>query len=127
MAVRTALCVWTWVLKSAHFSTMVAGYRSLIGAGYTLLLDLGCLHGLTPAKLQQAAATITDVAEPGARLLMFAFAPGRRGPAPRGIDPAQLPALFPRWDLAFSRPASEITLRGPMRNANPSWHQLVKR
>src|SRR5713101_10175014 len=32
MAVRTALCVWTWVLKSADFKTMVAGDRSLITA-----------------------------------------------------------------------------------------------
>src|SRR5260370_33481399 len=32
MAVRTALCVWTWVLKSADLKTMVAGDRSLITA-----------------------------------------------------------------------------------------------
>jgi hypothetical protein len=60
-------------------------------------------------------------------LLMFAFAPGRRGPAPRGIDPAQIRALFPQWDLDFSRPATEIKLRGPVRNASPSWYQLVRR
>jgi hypothetical protein len=58
---------------------------------------------------------------------MFAFAPGRRGPAPRGIDPAQIPALFPQWDLDFSRPATEVELRGPMRNASPSWYQLIRR
>ena len=98
-----------------------------LGASYTLLLDGGCLHGLTPAQLQRAAATISDVAKPGATLVMFAFAPGRRGPAPHGIDPAQLPALFPQWDVAFSRPATDVTLRGPIRHANPSWHQLVRR
>ncbi len=58
---------------------------------------------------------------------MFAFAAGRHGPAPRGIDPARMPAFFPQWDLTFSRPASEVLLRGPMRNARPSWHQLVRR
>jgi hypothetical protein len=58
---------------------------------------------------------------------MFAFAPGRRGPAPHGLDPAQITARFPEWDLTFSRPATDVVLRGPMRNANPSWHQLVKR
>jgi len=99
---------------------------SAIGAGYTLLLDVGCLHGLPDRSLQRAVATITDAAKPGAILLMLAFAPGRRGPAPRGIDPARIPALFPQWDLAFSRPASEITLSGPMRNAKPAWHQLVR-
>jgi SAM-dependent methyltransferase len=99
-----------------------------VGGNYTLLLDGGCLHGLAPAQLRHATATITDAAKPGAVLLMFAFAPGRRGPAPRGIDPAEVPALFPQWDLEFSRPATEIELRGPLRgNASPSWYQLVRR
>jgi SAM-dependent methyltransferase len=99
-----------------------------VGGNYTLLLDGGCLHGLAPAQLRHATATITDAAKPGAVLLMFAFAPGRRGPAPRGIDPAEVPALFPQWDLDFSRPATEIELRGPLRgNASPSWYQLVRR
>jgi SAM-dependent methyltransferase len=97
-----------------------------IGAGYTLLLDGGCLHGLPDRALRQAITTLTDAAKPGATLLMFAFDPGRRGPGPRGIDPARVPALFPRWDLTFSRPASEITLTGPMRKASPSWYQLVR-
>jgi hypothetical protein len=98
-----------------------------LGAGYSLLLDFGCLHGLPDGSFQRAAATITNAAKPGAVLLMFAFAPGRRGLAPHGIDPARIPALFPQWNLTFSRPASEVPLRGPMRNARPSWHQLVRR
>jgi len=102
-----------------------AGHGEL-GVGYTLLLDGGCLHGLTPAQLGRAAAALTEAAKPGAVLLMLAFAPGRRGPAPRGIDPAQVPALFPGWDLAFSRPVTEMNLSGVARNASPSWHQLVR-
>ena len=92
-----------------------------------MLLDGGCLHGLTPAQRRRAAAAMTGAAEPGATLLIFAFGPGHRGPAPRGIDPAQIPPLFPRWDLAFSRPASEVPLRGAIRHARPSFYQLVKR
>ena len=102
------------------------GTAADLGSGYTLLLDGGCLHGLRDEPLRRAVATITDAAKPGAVLLMFAFAPGRRGPAPRGIDPARLPALFPQWDLTFSRPASEITMNRAMRDANPSWHQFVR-
>ena len=108
----------------ADITTIGAGE---LGASYTLLLDGGCLHGLAPAQLRHAADTVTDTAKAGATLLMFAFAPGRRGPAPRGINPAQIPEFFPQWELAFSRPASEITLSGPLRNARPSWYQLVKR
>jgi len=104
-----------------------AGHGELGGGNYTLLLDGGCLHGLTPAQLQRAAAALTEAAKPGAVLLMFAFAPGRRGPAPRGIGPAQMPALFPGWDLDFSRPATDVKLSGVARNASPAWHQLVRR
>jgi SAM-dependent methyltransferase len=103
-----------------------AGHGEL-GAGYTLLLDGGCLHGLAPAQLQHAAVALTEAAKPGATLLMLAFAPGRRGPAPRGIDPAQVPALFPGWDLDFSRPVTDVKLSGLARSASPSWHQLVRR
>src|SRR6266568_5112476 len=49
-----------------------------LGAGYTLFLDGGCLHGLRDEPLQRAAATLTDAAKPGAVLLMLAFAPRRR-------------------------------------------------
>jgi len=97
-----------------------------LGAGYTLMLDGGCLHGLRDEPLQRAVATITDAAKPGAVLLMLAFAPVRRGPAPRGIDPARLPALFPHWDLTLSRTASEIRVNKAMREANPAWYQLVR-
>ena len=48
-----------------------------LGAGYTLLLDVGCLHGLPDGSLQRAAAAITSAAKPGAVPLMFAFASGR--------------------------------------------------
>jgi len=98
-----------------------------LGHGYALLLDVGCLHGLSQAQLRHVAATLTDAAAPGATLLTFAFAPGRRGPAPRGIDTGELTALFGQWDLTFSRPATEVELRGPVRNASPSWYQLVRR
>jgi SAM-dependent methyltransferase len=97
-----------------------------LGAGYTLLLDIGCLHGLSEESLQRAAATITEVAKPGATLLMLAFRPGHRGPAPRGIDPARIPALFPRWDLTSSRPIHEITPGMQGRTAGPTWYQLTR-
>jgi SAM-dependent methyltransferase len=96
-----------------------------LGAGYSLLLDVGCLHGLPEGSLERAAATITDAAKPGATFLMLAFSP-RRGPGPRGIDPARIPMLFPQWDLTSSRPAGEITPNGPVRNAWATWYQLTR-
>ncbi len=96
-----------------------------LGTGYSLLLDVGCLHGLPDGSLQRSAETITNAAKPGATLLMLAFAP-RRGPGPKGIDPARIPTLFPQWDLTSSRPASEITLNGPVRSAWATWYRLTR-
>lgn len=93
----------------------------------TLLVDLGCFHGLTSAQRQVAADTMTNLAAPGATLLLFAFSPGRRGPAPRGMDESELLTRFAGWELSWARPATDVTLRGPLRNANPSWYQLTKR
>jgi SAM-dependent methyltransferase len=100
----------------------------LIGLGerYSLVLDFGCVHGLTDPQRQRAAATIDTLADPGATLLMFAFQPGRRGPAPRGIDRAELHERFPGWTLSSIAPASDATLPGPLRNAQPTWYQLTK-
>lgn len=112
-------------IRFLHADIAAPGTADL-GAEYSLLLDGGCLHGLSDRSLRQAVATITDAAKPGATLLMFAFAPGRRGPAPRGIDPARIPVLFPQWDLTFSRPAREVMVNKRLRDASPSWHLLTR-
>lgn len=97
-----------------------------LGHDHTLLIDLGCFHGLTAVQRQRAAEAATKAAAPGATLLVFAFSPGRRGPAPRGIDEAELRSRFPGWDLQATWAAADVTLRGPMRNADPYWYRLVK-
>jgi SAM-dependent methyltransferase len=100
-----------------------------LGSGFTLLQDIGCFAELDDAGRRKAAATLTEVAAPGARLLMFAFGEGGgRGPLqPRRLEPPTVRALFSGWDIEFSRPATEIDMKGPMRDAPRTWHQLVKR
>jgi SAM-dependent methyltransferase len=97
-----------------------------LGADYSLLTDIGCLHGLSAGRLASAVATITGAASTGATLLMFAVAPGLRAPLPRGIDPAEISELFGDWKLFSSRPATDVALQGPMRRASPFWHQLER-
>lgn len=98
-----------------------------LGHDLTLLIDLGCFHGLRSTQRQRTADAMTKAAASGATLLLFAFSPGRRGPAPSGLDEAELRSRFSGWDLASARPATDVTLRGPARNAEPFWYQLVKR
>ncbi len=98
-----------------------------IGDGYSLVLDLGCLHNLNRARRDAAGRLITQVALPGATLLMLAFAPGGPKPGPVGIDEADVKAMFPAWDVVLSAPADTLALKGRMAKAKPYFHRLVKR
>jgi SAM-dependent methyltransferase len=98
-----------------------------VGAGFDLLIDMGCLHNLTPSDRPAAGAVLTAVAGPGATLLMMAFATGGPKPGPHGMDAADVKAMFPAWDVVFSRPAVDIALKGRMAAAEAHYHQLVRR
>ena len=82
----------------------VAAVSSLTPHGSCiLLLDAGCFHGWSDEQRHRAAAGMDAVAATGAVLLLFAFTPGRRGPAPRGIAQAVLLECFPTWELNAAR------------------------
>lgn len=103
----------------------IAGTTDL-GRGYSLLLDIGCLHGLNNAQLARAVSNISRAAAPGATLLMFAMAPGAPKPAPAGIEPDDLPNLFPGWKVVASRLAEEIIVHGRLAKARPYVHRLER-
>ena len=93
--------------------------------GYRLFLDAGCFHGLPQSARQAYARGVTTLRSPGAVMLLFAFEPGRRGPAPRGASAEEIASVFgPAWRLVSSEPARDVRLPGPLRNANPAWHRL---
>jgi SAM-dependent methyltransferase len=97
-----------------------------IGSGYSLLLDIGCLHGLTGARLARAVVNLNRAAAPGATLVMFAIAKGAPKPAPVGIDPDEVPRVFRGWTVAASRRAEEIVMHGRLAAARPYVHRLVR-
>lgn len=103
----------------------VAGGTDL-GRNYSLLLDIGCLHGLGEAQLARAVANLTRAAAPGATLVMFAIAKGAPRPAPTGIDPDEVAKTFVGWDLVASRRAKEIVMHGRLAAAQPYVHRLVR-
>ena len=42
------------------------------------------------------------------------------------MDRDELQQRFPGWTLTSATPASDATLPGPLRNAQPTWYQLTK-
>ena len=98
-----------------------------IGDGYDFVVDRGCFHGLDDQGRERCAQGVTAVAAPAAELLMLAFVPGRRGPAPRGISVEQLMRYFGgAWELVSSEPETEAQLPLWLRNAHPTWHRLKR-
>jgi SAM-dependent methyltransferase len=69
-----------------------------VGGGFTLVFDLGCLHGTPHQRRDAYAAGITAAAAPGATFLLFAFAEGAMPGAP-GVSAGRLQALLPGWEL----------------------------
>jgi SAM-dependent methyltransferase len=70
-----------------------------IAGSFQLILDNGCLHGMSDGDRDLYVQEITAAAAPGARLLIVAAPPG--GPVRfLGLDQAGVERLFtPRWTL----------------------------
>lgn len=96
--------------------------------GYSLLYDFGCIHGLPDPARRSAARGLSDLAAPGAMLLIGAFKAGRRMVLPRGMDREDVVALLGEgWELEHAQ--SEVTdnLPPPIRRAQPSLYRLARR
>ena len=99
-----------------------AGVRS----GFRLVWDLGTVHGLTPAQRAAVGREVSAVAAPDATLLMLAWAPGRRGPMPRGASREDIEAAFAGWHVTDDDAVdvSDANVPRPVKKAQPRWYRL---
>ncbi len=70
-----------------------------IGTGFRLVLDTGTFHGLSDAQRAAMGREITAIASDDAVVLLDVFAPGRRGPLPRGAAREAVETAFPQWTI----------------------------
>lgn len=70
-----------------------------IGSGYRLVLDTGTFHGLNREQRLAMGRAVSAVASGDATVLLDCFAPGRRGPLPRGCTRADVEEAFPTWAI----------------------------
>ncbi|MGB2710165.1 MAG: class I SAM-dependent methyltransferase [Conexibacter sp.] len=70
-----------------------------VGAGFRLVLDTGTFHGLADAEREAMGREVSAVCAEDATLLLDCFAPGRRGPLPRGASRADVERAFPAWTV----------------------------
>ena len=86
---------------------------SRLSGTVTLVLDNGCLHGITGRRRGGWARTVGALAAPGCVLLVRAVQRGHRGAGPLGLDPANLASLLGDGWL----PAPALA---------PGWHRYVR-
>jgi SAM-dependent methyltransferase len=99
-----------------------------IGGSFGLVLDRGCFHDLTDDQRDRYARGVSAVTDPGAKLLMFAFQPRRRGLGPRGVTAEELMGHFGQdWELLSSSPDIEVKLPRWFGDIRPTWHRLRRR
>lgn len=70
-----------------------------IGSGFRLVVDTGTFHGLSDAQREAMGREVDAIAADDATVLLDVFAPGRRGPLPRGATRSEVEAAFPGWRI----------------------------
>ena len=88
-----------------------------VGAGFDLIVDNGCLHGMRADDRDAYVREVTAVAAPGARLLLVEFIPGSSFGVP-GIEPDEVQRRFaPDWTPLSSgfEPALDHNGKNPAR------------
>lgn len=94
-----------------------------IGESFSLILDSGCLHGMSDDARDEYVDELGAMAAPQGLLLIFAFTPGGQFGV-RGIDHAEVERRFtPQWTLVSAADEAEMT-RNPR---HPARHYLLKR
>jgi SAM-dependent methyltransferase len=93
-----------------------------VGSDFELLLDFGTVHGLSDEDRAAVGRAVNEVAASDATFLMFVFAPGRRGPAPRGMSREDIEATYLGWRVTDEE-AVDVNLPGFMK-ADPRLYRL---
>jgi SAM-dependent methyltransferase len=70
-----------------------------VGADFRLVLDTGTFHGLSDGARRTMALEVGAIAAPDATVVLDCFAPGRRGPLPRGASRTDVETSFVDWTV----------------------------
>jgi cyclopropane fatty-acyl-phospholipid synthase-like methyltransferase len=94
-----------------------------IGSNFALIVDNGCLHGMSPDDRDAYVREVTAVAAPQARLLLVEFVTGASYGVP-GIDPGEVKRRFAAdWTLLSSGDEPALDHNGK----NPARHYQFRR
>jgi SAM-dependent methyltransferase len=110
--------------KVTYIAGDVTDLPESVGQDYQFVLDIGCFHGLTDPQRRRFGEQVERVTGPAATLLLLAFAPGGRGPLPRGAGPGDLRAALPGWTLLDEEAADTSGMPRALRSRTPRFYRL---
>jgi SAM-dependent methyltransferase len=108
-------------------SYVVGDVTDLPSAGlgtFDFFLDIGCFQGLDAEQQKAEGRGVTELANPGATLLMLAFGPTRLRSRIGGVSQAEVEAAFPGWELLDVQAADTAGLGWPMNRTSPKWYRF---
>jgi cyclopropane fatty-acyl-phospholipid synthase-like methyltransferase len=92
--------------------------------GITLFFDRGCFHGLNERQRASYASGVTELAAPGATLLLMSFAPNKVLVAPTGADESEIRRTFAGWQLVSCTGDTGPNPEGPLKDVSRRWYRL---
>lgn len=95
-----------------------------LGSGFDLVFDLGCFHSIPDTGRDAYVTGATELARPGATMLLFGFVRGASPPrfGPRGMARGEVGDRFERgWEVVTE------TFGGPMFGSDAAWYRLRRR
>lgn len=97
-----------------------------VGTNFSFLLDVGCFHGLKPQQRPTYAQQLAAISRPGSTMLMLAFQPGRRPPAPlpRGATRSEIEQTFTGWEVISDDAADTTCMSAPVKRTAPHFFRL---
>ena len=94
---------------------------------FDFFLDIGCFQGFDAEQRLAEGRGVSELANPGATLLMLAFGPGRLRSLVGGVSQAEVEVAFPEWEMLAVEPADTAGLGWPMNKTAPQWYRLRRR
>lgn len=94
---------------------------------FDFFLDIGCLHAFDRAQRTAVSRQVTDLARPGAQMLLLAFQPNTLPFVPDGVSHEEIEETFADWRLIATEPADVRGMPRPMRRTAPQFYTLQLR
>jgi len=92
---------------------------------FDFFLDIGCFQHLDAEQRSAAGRGITELANPGATVLMMEFSrPTPMRSFAGGVSPDEVATALPGWEMTSVEDAETVGLDWPMSRMQPQWFRL---